>query len=176
MNETKLLHFANMSDICKHIKLLAEQLANVDCPVSEHKMVMQIITGLSPGQFDTLATIISQSEPTPSFNKARSMFLLKETRLNKQEENRAHALVTQHFDGSTTSSSTPTQPPIQQQGSSHAGTHRKSKGNHNGAKYGKPRGRGTNNEKHQAPQWAYGWAPIPQGKWASQPCPYPTDQ
>ncbi|XP_057543974.1 uncharacterized protein LOC130823371 [Amaranthus tricolor] len=98
--------------IWKRLNLLADQLVNVDCLVSERKMIMQITTGLPPGQFDTVAAIISQSEPTPRFNKARSMFLLEETRLNKQEENWAHALVTQHFDGSTTSS-TSTQPPIQ---------------------------------------------------------------
>ncbi|XP_021736556.1 uncharacterized protein LOC110703111 [Chenopodium quinoa] len=82
----KLEHYANMSDHCKHIKLLADQLANVDCPVSDRKMVMQLIAGLTEGEYDTVAAIVSQSEPTPSFNKARSMFLLEETRKNKQKD------------------------------------------------------------------------------------------
>ncbi|XP_021731322.1 uncharacterized protein LOC110698233 [Chenopodium quinoa] len=89
----KLEHFANMSNYCKQIKLLADQLANVDCPVSERRMVMQLIAGLTKGEYDTVAAIVSQSEPTPNFNKARSMFLLEETRKNKQEESWKQALI-----------------------------------------------------------------------------------
>ncbi|XP_021768523.1 uncharacterized protein LOC110732829 [Chenopodium quinoa] len=91
----KLEYYANMSDCCKQIKLLADQLANVDCPISDRKMVMKLIVGLTKGEYDTVATIVSQSEPTPRFNKARSMFLLEETRQKKQEESSQQALVAQ---------------------------------------------------------------------------------
>lgn len=82
--DLELEHFTNISDYYNQIKLLADQLPNVECPVSDRKMVMQMITGLPKGKYDTVATIISQAEPTPSFNKARSMFILEETRQCKR--------------------------------------------------------------------------------------------
>ncbi|XP_021740849.1 uncharacterized protein LOC110707145 [Chenopodium quinoa] len=100
---TKLEHYANMSDYCKQIKFLVDQLANVDCPVSDCKMVMQLIAGFTKGEYDTVAAIVSQTEPTPSFNKARSMFLLEETRQKKQEESGQQALVAQSFEAQSAS-------------------------------------------------------------------------
>ncbi|XP_021726215.1 uncharacterized protein LOC110693401 [Chenopodium quinoa] len=189
--KTKLENFANMSDYCKQLKLLADQLANVDCPVSDRKMVMQLIAGLTMGEYDTVAAIVSQSEPTPTFNKARCMFILEETRQNKQSEAGQHALVAQSSPMPASQSSAPSpasQSTTDQQGGIGRG---RGKGRNTSSK-GKGRGKGrgsnsSNNNQHQqsgpnhnsaqqAPQWGnqQGWAPPQQGQWASPPCPYPT--
>ncbi|XP_021742863.1 uncharacterized protein LOC110708944 [Chenopodium quinoa] len=60
LSTTKLEQFANMSNYCQQIKVLADQLANVDCPVSDRKMFIQLISGLTKGEYDTVAAIISQ--------------------------------------------------------------------------------------------------------------------
>ncbi|XP_021756089.1 uncharacterized protein LOC110721249 [Chenopodium quinoa] len=154
-SNTKLEHYTNMSDYCKQIKILADQLANVDCPVSDRKMVMQLIAGLTEGEYDTVAAIVSQSEPTPSFNKARSMFLLEETRKNTQRE-QGQAFVAQNSQAQTGTTTGATQPPPadQQRGTS------KGRGRGRGSsKQSKGRGRGrannNNNQQQaqQAPQW-----------------------
>ncbi|KAJ9537898.1 hypothetical protein OSB04_030631 [Centaurea solstitialis] len=81
-NTIRLENFSNMSDYCKRVKHLADQLANVGNPISED------------GEYDTIATMIQQADPLPSFNKARSQLLLEETRRSKQESHTQHALVT----------------------------------------------------------------------------------
>ncbi|XP_023729373.1 uncharacterized protein LOC111877061 [Lactuca sativa] len=82
------------------LKTLFDQLANVGNPVSEMKMVLQLISGLSRGDSDTIATLIQQSDPLSTFNKARSQLLLEETRCLKQDQHNQHDLVTQHPDSS----------------------------------------------------------------------------
>ncbi|XP_021757509.1 uncharacterized protein LOC110722552 [Chenopodium quinoa] len=113
-------------------------------------MVMQLIAGLTEGEYDTVAAIVSQSDPTPSFNKSRPMFLLEETRKNKQKENGQQAYVA--------AAANTTSPPPQ------AADQSRSAGG------GKGGGRGK-----AAPQWGAqpGWVQQP-GQWASPPCPYPT--
>ncbi|XP_021753631.1 uncharacterized protein LOC110719024 [Chenopodium quinoa] len=148
--KTKLENFANMSDYCKQFKLLADQLANVDCPVSDRKMVMQLIAGLTMGEYDTVAAIVSQSEPTPSFNKAHSMFILEETQQNKQSESGQHALVAQHSPAPVSSASpTPHQPasdPVRRWS-------RRGKGRGSNGKWkGRGKGRGNNNNNNQQHQ------------------------
>ncbi|XP_021756884.1 uncharacterized protein LOC110721956 [Chenopodium quinoa] len=111
LSSTKLEQFENMSDYCMHLKLLADQLSNVDNLVSDRKMVLQLIASLSKGSFDTVAALISQTEPIPTFNKALSMFILEETRKNKQEESGQHALIAQNSQATTSTTSGNTQPP-----------------------------------------------------------------
>ncbi|XP_021764060.1 uncharacterized protein LOC110728694 [Chenopodium quinoa] len=110
-NNTRLENFANMAAYCKEIKLLADQLSNVDNPVSDRKMVLQMISGLTKGEYDTVATLISQTDPTPSFSKAGSMFFLEETRKSKQDEHGHHALMAQQQSPATATSTPPTQQP-----------------------------------------------------------------
>lgn len=63
--------------------MLSDQLANVDSPVSNQRLVLQLVAGLSDG-YDGVATIIQQSDPLPPFYKARSMLTLEESRKSKQ--------------------------------------------------------------------------------------------
>ncbi|XP_021723122.1 uncharacterized protein LOC110690567 [Chenopodium quinoa] len=117
-NNTRLENFANMADYCKEIKLLADQLSNVDNPVSDRKMVLQMISGLTKGEYDMVAALISHTEPTPSFSKARSMFLLEETRKSKQDEHGQQALMAQQ---PPTAATAPPPPPPQQSDSQRSG-------------------------------------------------------
>ena len=82
-NTTRLENFSNMAAYCKQLKLLADQLSNVGNPVSDKKMVLQLVTGLPKGEYDTIATMIQQADPLPSFHKARSQLLLEEARRSK---------------------------------------------------------------------------------------------
>lgn len=57
-------------------------------------MVLQLVAGLTKGEFDTVATLIQETDPLPSFNKAQSQLLLEEVRRTKHESHVPHALVT----------------------------------------------------------------------------------
>jgi len=77
--------FPDASSYCQHIKSLFDQLSNVGAPVSNKRMVLQLVSGL----FDAYATIGSQlchSDTLPSFYKARSMVVLEETTLAKRTQ------------------------------------------------------------------------------------------
>ena len=63
--------------------MIADQLSNVDAPVSNQRLVLQLIAGLNEN-YDGIATIIQQSDPLPPFYEARSKLLLEETRKTKQ--------------------------------------------------------------------------------------------
>ena len=60
------------------MKLLADQLANVGAPVSNKRLVLQIIAGLSE-QYDGIAMLIQQSGPLPDFYDVRSKLIMEET-------------------------------------------------------------------------------------------------
>ncbi|XP_010669525.1 uncharacterized protein LOC104886736 [Beta vulgaris subsp. vulgaris] len=116
-NNTRLDQFSNISEYCQQLKLLANQLANVDNSISKNKMVLQLVDGLPKGEYDSLATMIQQANPLPTFNHARSQLLLEETRRTKQEEHIDTTLVT----ASSTTTAPPGQPPA---------THPRGGGNH----------------------------------------------
>ncbi|KAL9237068.1 hypothetical protein vseg_011657 [Gypsophila vaccaria] len=76
------IHMDNYSDVssyCQALKMIADQLANVGSPVSETRLVLQLVTKVSDG-YDGITSIIQQSDPLPSFYKARSMLSLEEKR------------------------------------------------------------------------------------------------
>ncbi|XP_021747916.1 uncharacterized protein LOC110713780 [Chenopodium quinoa] len=109
-NQFNNLHLSNFSDVnsyCQQLKVLKDQLAAVDQPVSEQKLVIRLVSGLVNTDFDTVATIIQQTEPLPSFESARSRLLLEETR-RSNDQGSSSALVAQH---ATTSTQNTTPPP-----------------------------------------------------------------
>ncbi|KAL4556375.1 hypothetical protein LXL04_039026 [Taraxacum kok-saghyz] len=61
-------------------------------------MVLQLISSLTKGDYDTVATIIQQTNPLPSFDNAKSSLLLEEARRNKPDPAIPQALVTQRAD------------------------------------------------------------------------------
>ena len=61
-------------------------------------MVPQLVFGLTKGDFDTVATVIQQSDPVPNINKARSELFLEEIRRNKQDSHLQQAMIPQQPD------------------------------------------------------------------------------
>ena len=77
---TRMEDFSNVSAYCQRLKTLSDQLADVGAPVSNHRLVLQLISGLT-GAYHGVATLIRQSNPLPLFYQARSMLTLEEAGL-----------------------------------------------------------------------------------------------
>lgn len=63
------LNFENFSSIdsyCNHIKSLADQLADVDAPLTNNRLVLKLTAGLPEAYVGTV-DIIQNQEPLPSF-------------------------------------------------------------------------------------------------------------
>lgn len=63
--------------------MLANKLANVNTPVDNDRLVLQLIAGLNE-QYEGIATILQQQEPLPSFYTARSKLVQVESRKAEQ--------------------------------------------------------------------------------------------
>ncbi|KAI3782522.1 hypothetical protein L2E82_12572 [Cichorium intybus] len=174
-NSTRLSAFSNVTDYCARLKNLADQLENVGNPVSETKMVLQLVSGLTKGEYDTIATIVQQTDPLPSFNKAKSSLLLEEVRRNKPDSSIPQALVTQRADQAP--SDVPSLVPHnsghhgrgQSRGNQRGGG-RWSRGGQRGGR-GRGRGNGRSSSQHTSWQWPGWFPPYP---WSTPPYPYPT--
>ncbi|KAI3498772.1 hypothetical protein L1887_34556 [Cichorium endivia] len=102
----KLQNFPNMAAYCQEVKNLSDQLTNVEAPVDNQRLVLQLISGLSD-QFDSITTLLQQSTPLPDFYTARSKLCLEETRksLHNPPDTTLTASVTTpeaHVTGTTT--------------------------------------------------------------------------
>ncbi|KAJ0435455.1 hypothetical protein HanIR_Chr17g0893471 [Helianthus annuus] len=91
---TTLSSCASFDDYCLTLKSLAEQLADVDQPVTDSRLVIQMVRGL-PIEFDTIGAIIHQSKP--SWDDARGMI--------EEEQQRQSARTTASRDAVLLSSS-----------------------------------------------------------------------
>ncbi|XP_049402894.1 uncharacterized protein LOC125866639 [Solanum stenotomum] len=80
---TSMEDFPNVSSYCQRLKSLADQLKNVGAPVSDSRMVLQLVGGLTR-PYRGVGTLIRQSNPLPPFYKARSMLTLEEAGLAKE--------------------------------------------------------------------------------------------
>ncbi|XP_023753179.1 uncharacterized protein LOC111901545 [Lactuca sativa] len=68
-----------MAAYCQEVKNLSDQLTNVEAPVDNQRLVLQLISRLSD-QYDNITTLFQQSTPLPDFYTARSKLCLEETR------------------------------------------------------------------------------------------------
>ncbi|XP_076930122.1 uncharacterized protein LOC143594770 [Bidens hawaiensis] len=84
---TKLESFPNISAYCQELKVIADQLANVDAPISDADLVLQMVTGLTNTEYDAIGMFISQTIPLPTFFQARSRLTQEETRRTGQASN-----------------------------------------------------------------------------------------
>ncbi|XP_048497635.1 uncharacterized protein LOC125496256 [Beta vulgaris subsp. vulgaris] len=80
---TSMEDFSNVSAYCQRLKSLADQLKNVGAPVSDSRMVLQLVGGLTR-PYRGVGTLIRQSNPLPPFYKARSMLTLEEAGMAKE--------------------------------------------------------------------------------------------
>ncbi|KAL3630542.1 hypothetical protein CASFOL_023526 [Castilleja foliolosa] len=146
---------SSMDDYAQKLKDLANQLTDVDHPVSESRLVLQLVRGL-PAEYDVVGAFINQS--SPSWDTARSMLQLETQRQSARQP--APAVLAAASDSKNT---------CQQAGNSSSG------GNQGRGRGGQGRGRGRNNRGRgrSSPgqqQWQGYWPPG----WTPPPSPYPS--
>ncbi|XP_050888834.1 uncharacterized protein LOC127093994 [Lathyrus oleraceus] len=89
-SNTRMEDFPNVSAYCQRLKMLSDQLTNVGSPINNHRLVLQLITGL-PEAYRNVATLIRQSNPLPAFYQDRSMLTLEEVGMAKISNTGFHA-------------------------------------------------------------------------------------
>ncbi|KAJ9558744.1 hypothetical protein OSB04_013358 [Centaurea solstitialis] len=97
---------ASFDDYCQTLKDIARQLGDIDQPVSESRLVIQMVRGL-PVEYDTIGAIINQQCPT--WDVARGMVEAEQQRqAARSNSNRDTALVhsVNHTKGNTFTDST----------------------------------------------------------------------
>jgi hypothetical protein len=77
-SRVQMEQFSNASSYCQHLKSLSDQLSNVGAPVSNERLVLQLISGLTDA-YATVGSQIRHGDTLPPFYKARSMIVLEET-------------------------------------------------------------------------------------------------
>ncbi|KAL2923147.1 Retrovirus-related Pol polyprotein from transposon TNT 1-94, partial [Bienertia sinuspersici] len=109
-NQFNSLHLSNFfycSSYCQQLKSLKDQLANVDHKISDQKLVLRLVAGLINTDYDTVAAMISQSDPLPDFETARSKLLLEETRKANDISPSTNSFLTQTQDSPSPQQPTP---------------------------------------------------------------------
>ncbi|GAU28442.1 hypothetical protein TSUD_54930 [Trifolium subterraneum] len=81
-SSTRMEDFSNVSAYCERLKQLSDQLKNVGAPVTEHRLVLQMVSGLYES-YRGVATLIRQKDTLHNFLQARSMLILEESGLAK---------------------------------------------------------------------------------------------
>ncbi|XP_022042336.1 uncharacterized protein LOC110945005 [Helianthus annuus] len=104
---TRLENFSSMHEYCQPIKVLADQLNNVDATVDEQDLVLQTIAGLTE-QYETVGTILQNTKPLPSFVEVRSQLCMNETTKANQALHSANKPATALHVHSPSSPATPT--------------------------------------------------------------------
>ncbi|KAK9108251.1 hypothetical protein Syun_024262 [Stephania yunnanensis] len=174
--------FPTASAYCQRLKSLADQLKNVGAPVSDSRLVLQLVSGLT-APYRGVGTLIRQSNPLPTFYQVRSMLTLEESGLAKEATMASasamvassHADVAASFTGQGKG-----QQPSGRKSHNRARRHSGGRGNGGGSQNkggsGGRSGRGgSQGHPQQVSNW--GWAPIPNWgwpQWAAPPCPMPT--
>ncbi|XP_074288594.1 uncharacterized protein LOC141613752 [Silene latifolia] len=77
LSGTTMSDFPSVSAYSQRLKSLADQLKNVGSPVTNNRLVLQLMSGLTDA-YQGVGTIIRQSNPLPQFYRARSMLTLEE--------------------------------------------------------------------------------------------------
>ncbi|CAL9222402.1 unnamed protein product [Arabidopsis halleri] len=139
----------------------AHLLTNVDIAVNEHTLVMYLLNGLNE-KFDNIINVIKHKEPIPSFDSAKSMLEMEESRIKKVTRSSAA-----HNDNSSSSMALTVAASPQNRSDSN----RSRFGNNRGkGGRGNNRGRGgRNNGFNNRSTWGLQWGSQP--FWPS-PTPY----
>ncbi|XP_057451801.1 uncharacterized protein LOC130743572 [Lotus japonicus] len=195
---TRMEDFPNVSAYCQRLKHISDQLRNVGAPVSDHRLVLQLVSGLTE-PFRGVATLIRQSEPLPPFLKVRSMLILEESGLARMSGPASQTALHTSASRPPASVDSSQQRPTYRSDQGHS-NHRYGSGqnrNYQGGS-GKPRKKGgsrypgssgsSGSSAASPPPWRpppqaswnpWGWAPPPgwaPSPWGMPPCPYPTSQ
>ncbi|KAI3800229.1 hypothetical protein L1987_35540 [Smallanthus sonchifolius] len=82
---------SSVDDYCQQLKELANQLVDVDQPITENRLVLQLVRGLSP-EFDTIASLINSQNA--DWDLARTMLTDEVIRLEARKQQSTLVLVT----------------------------------------------------------------------------------
>ncbi|XP_022034865.1 uncharacterized protein LOC110936763 [Helianthus annuus] len=163
---------SSVDDYCQQLKSLADQLQDVDQQVTESRLVLKLVRGLSP-EFDTTTALINNQKA--DWDLARSM-LHDEVIRQEARTQKTSSVLAAPAAPAATSSATATPPPSdtsQQQpyrGQSYRGRGGRGNGRGRGG-----RGRGNRPSGPNSNHWAYQPNSYPQWAWwTTPPCPYPT--
>lgn len=77
-NNTNLEDFPSTKAYCNRLKTLSDQLANIDSPVANTRLVLKMIFGLTDA-YAGFVTYIQQHDPLPTFAITRSRLELEES-------------------------------------------------------------------------------------------------
>ncbi|KAJ0623706.1 hypothetical protein HanIR_Chr01g0035171 [Helianthus annuus] len=184
-SNTRLDNFSSMSTYCQELKVLADQLANVDAPVNNDRLVLQLISGLNE-QYEGIGTILTQTDPLPSFYKARSKLIEVESRKAEQAVHASKSAATALATSTKQSPSDSTARSDDRSYSYSRGRGGRSRGRGRGRNtYGRGRYNGNNIWSPQNMWSFFQWAQKQQASsqpahsqnfspWPNPPCPYPT--
>ncbi|XP_022041133.1 uncharacterized protein LOC110943706 [Helianthus annuus] len=102
-----------MSAYCQELKDLSDKPSNVDAAVDEQDLVLQTLAGLTE-QYETVATILQNTKPLPSFFEVRSELCMNETtKANQGLHSASQAATALHTQSRpVTSSATPSPPTV----------------------------------------------------------------
>jgi hypothetical protein len=86
---------SSITEYCRSQKKIADALSENDSPVSDRALILNTLRGLGP-RFSSAATVISMTDPLPTFLRVRSMLLMEEMQQANATVNAAStALITQ---------------------------------------------------------------------------------
>lgn len=120
----------SIHDYAQGLKSIADLLQNVDAPVSDKTLVMYMLNGLNE-RFDHIINVIKHQKPFPSFEEARNMLELEETRLKKTTKSSATHTDTASSSTALVATSRDTKPENRHQGRGHRGNRRGGRGRNN---------------------------------------------
>ncbi|KAI3725566.1 hypothetical protein L1987_65356 [Smallanthus sonchifolius] len=176
----KLTAMPSLDAYCQKLKELADQLSDVDSPVSDSRLVLQLVRGL-PREFDNIGTYLNQSMPT--WETACSMLQLEAQRQAAREPEPVVAAAVQSSQPPQAHMTTPrfnNQNRNNRGGSQ--GNSRRYTGNRQGRSqpsWASPSGTSQQQSNHQQPPWASPTGQTQSQMWAPwwtmpPPCPFPT--
>lgn len=76
-SHVKMRYYPTASAYCQRLKTLSNQLKSVGIPVTESRLVLQLVAGLTEA-YKTFGTHLRQSKPLSTFSEARSSLCLEE--------------------------------------------------------------------------------------------------
>ncbi|KAE8664877.1 UDP-N-acetylglucosamine 1-carboxyvinyltransferase 2-like [Hibiscus syriacus] len=93
-NNTYLKDFSSVSAYCQHLKTLSDQLKNMGAPISNNRLVLRMLGGLTLA-YKGVSSIIHHKKILPPFYEVRSMLALEETSMKEVTADDA-MMVTNH--------------------------------------------------------------------------------
>ncbi|KAL7618458.1 hypothetical protein Lser_V15G02811 [Lactuca serriola] len=76
---TKLRNFENCSAYCQMLRMISDQLSNVGTPVTNQRLVLQLIASLTDA-YERITMMIHQTKPLLDFYEAQSHLILEDKR------------------------------------------------------------------------------------------------